>query len=178
MCLPTKNPTSGNYISPDCQPKPNNAIIPIMNRATFFVLCVFGCMTIILFLGGLLEVTFLVKNINNNRKVERLGVTGTATITKVVSRTRTLNNKYYFTIENDTEIYSVFLLKILSSNIKSGDKIKVIFSEDKKIFLFINFLSSIYVGYIIDIVLALLFFVLFIFFLLGTIEIYKKRTTQ
>ena len=141
---------------------------------TFLRVFTFGVITAILFLGGTLGVYFTVKHMNRIRTLEKFAVTEGAVIARIELRSRTINNTIYFVPKDEEKTYKMNLIKVHPGKIKAGDEIKVKFNEDRTLFLITTYQSAVYIGYIFEIVLFVVCFVLSIFFLLGTIELYKK----
>ena len=139
---------------------------------------VFCLITLIMFFGGLLGIIFTIRHSNNIRQLENSKYVENATITHIVRRARSGgNNLVYFMIENERKSYRINLTtfrNFRTERISIGDKIEVKFNEDRTQFLITDYSSIIYRGHIMDIFLFAVVFILSIFFLFCTIEIYKK----
>jgi hypothetical protein len=146
-----------------------------MNKQVFISLCTFGLITIILFFEGLLGIIFTARELYYILELEKNETIETASITGKTNRTRTPDFTIYFITINDNKTYRFHLLKFAYGKVSIGDKIEVKFNDARTLFLITNFKSAIYAGYIVQIGLFLVCFLLSILFLRGTIDIYKQR---
>jgi len=143
-----------------------------MYKGYIFAFSVFIFFSIIMFFGGILGIIFSLKYYNNIRKLEKSNIIESAIIERVGDKISGSSDTIYFTLINDGKTYRTNLLR--PNKIKVGEEIEVRFNDEKTLFLITNYSKLVYAGYIVQIILFIVCFLLSIPMIIGTINIYRR----
>jgi hypothetical protein len=146
-----------------------------MNKGSTIAVVIFGVCFLALFLLGTMGASLTIKHYLEVQKIVKSSEVDIAFITRIIKGVRTSNKTVYFKLQNDEKEYKINLIKILTKKIKIGDEIHIKFNDNKTVWIICEHLSAINIGYIIQIILFCICFLVSIVLFVGIISIIRHR---